>query len=136
MDKIKIIIDKLLAKDVILYILFGVLTTIVNFVLFYIMANILKWNENVSNVIAIFAAVILAYLTNKDMVFHSNAKTLDKKIKEFIKFMAGRAFTMIVEFVGGYILFKFPIPNIISKGIVTVLVVILNFFISKYFAFK
>ncbi|MBR3249125.1 MAG: GtrA family protein [Clostridia bacterium] len=136
MDKIKRIIRKLLVKDVILYILFGVLTTIVNFVAFYIMANILKWNENVSNIIAIFVAVILAYLTNKDMVFHSNANTLDKKLKEFIKFMAGRAFTMIVEFVGGYILFKFPIPNIISKGIITVLVVILNFFISKYFAFK
>ena len=50
--------------------------------------------------------------------------------------MAGRAFTMIIEFVGGLILFQTPIPEMISKCIVTIVVIILNFFISKLFAFK
>ena len=43
---------------------------------------------------------------------------------------------MVVEFVGGLILFKLPIPNIITKMGLTIIVIILNFFISKFFAFK
>ena len=43
---------------------------------------------------------------------------------------------MVVEFVGCYLMFKLPIPEIISKCIITVLVIVLNFFISKFFAFK
>ena len=59
-----------------------------------------------------------------------------KNIKEFFKFIAGRIFTMIIEFLGGMLLFQLPIPEIISKLFITVIVIILNFFISKFFAFK
>lgn len=136
MDKLKQIIKKVLTKEVVLYIVFGVLTTIVNLASFYVMADILKWEENLSNFIAIILAILVAYITNKDMVFHSEAKTFKDKVSEFIKFMLGRAFTMIIEFAGGFVLFKLPIPNIISKAFLTVIVIILNFFISKFFAFK
>lgn len=136
MEKIKQIIKKVLTKEVILYIVFGVLTTIINLASFYVMADILKWEENISNFIAIVLAILVAYITNKDMVFHSEAVTFKERLKQFIKFLAGRAFTMIVEFVGGFILFKLPIPNIISKAFLTIVVIILNFFISKFFAFK
>ena len=51
--------------------------------------------------------------------------------------MLGRAFTMVVELVGCYLMFKISfIPEIVSKITITVLVIILNFFISKFFAFK
>ena len=136
MEKIKKVAKKLLTKEVILYIVFGILTTIVNLGSFYILNSILQWNENLSNFIAIILAILVAYITNKDIVFHSKAGTLKEKLQEFFKFMAGRAFTMIIEFVGGILLFKLPIPNIISKIILTIVVVILNFFISKFFAFK
>lgn len=136
MDKLKQIVKKYLTKEVILYIVFGVLTTIVNLASFYIMADILRWNENLSNFIAIILAILVAYITNKDMVFHSKATTLKERITEFIKFILGRAVTMVIEFAGGFVLFKLPIPNIISKAFLTVIVIILNFFISKFFAFK
>ena len=136
MDKIKAIMKKLLTKEVILYIVFGVLTTLVNLGFFYLLNSILKWNENISNFIAIVLAVLFAYATNKDLVFHSGAKTGSEKLAEFFRFILGRAFTMIVEFVGGFILFKLPIPNIIVKLGLSVVVIILNFFISKFFAFK
>ena len=132
MEKIK----RILTKEVILYIVFGILTTIINIVSFFILNSILKLEENTSNLIAILLAVLFAYITNKDLVFHSGAETLKEKLAEFTKFMAGRAFTMIVEFVGGLILFKLPIPNIITKLGLTIIVIILNFFISKFFAFK
>ena len=136
MNKIKTILNKFLTKEVILYVIFGVFTTFVNFGFFYLMNNILKWDKNLSNFIAIVLAVLFAYITNKDLVFHSKAKSIKDKWIEFIKFISGRAFTMIVEFLGGVILFQTPIPELISKCIVSIVVIVLNFFISKSFAFK
>lgn len=136
MEKIRKITKKILTKEVILYVVFGILTTLVNLGSFYIMSKILHWNDNLSNFIAITLAVLFAYITNKDIVFHSKAENFKEKLNEFIKFIAGRAFTMVLEFVGGAILFETAIPEMISKLFVTVVVVILNFFISKFFAFK
>ena len=136
MNKIEKILKKVLTKEVILYIIFGIFTTFVNLGSFYLMNNILYWNENVANFIAILLAVLFAYITNKDIVFHANARGIKEKLQQFCKFMLGRAFTMLVEFVGGLILFELPIPNIITKMGLTIIVIILNFFISKFFAFK
>jgi hypothetical protein len=136
MKKIKELLKKILTKEVILYIVFGVLTTLVNLVSFYVMNSLLHLDENIANFIAILLAVIFAYITNKDLVFHANAKNLKERIQQFCKFMLGRAFTMVLEFVGGLLLFNLPIPNIIIKAGLTVIVIILNFFISKFFAFK
>ena len=69
--------------------------------------------------------------------YYKDAGKLKEKFIEFCKFILGRAFTMLIEYFGGMLLFKFcPIPEIISKCIITVVVIILNFFISKFFAFK
>ena len=136
MEKIVELLKKSLTKEVILYIVFGIFTTLVNLGSFYIMNSLLHLEENISNFIAILLAVIFAYITNKDLVFHSNAKGIKNRLIQFLKFMLGRAFTMIVEFVGGLVLFKIPIPNIITKAFLTVVVIILNFFISKFFVFK
>ena len=136
MDKKKKITEKILTKEVILYIIFGLFTTIINLGSFYVLNSLCKWNENIANLIAILLAVLVAYLTNKDLVFHSEASGIKEKLQEFFKFMLGRAFTMIVEFLGGFVLFQTPIPEIISKAFITVIVIILNFFISKFFAFN
>ena len=64
-----------------------------------------------ANFIAIILAVLFAYITNKDLVFHSKAVTAKEKGIQFIRFIAGRVFTMLIEFGGGMILFLFPIPN-------------------------
>lgn len=136
MEKFGELFKKIFTREVILYIIFGVLTTIVNLGTFYIMNSILHWNENISNIIAIILAVLVAYVTNKDMVFHSKAKGFKEKLIELFKFMLGRAFTMVVEFFGGLILFQTAIPTMISKCSITIIVIILNFFISKFFAFK
>lgn len=136
MEKIKEIVKKVCTKEVILYGVFGVFTTIVNLASFYVLSDILKWNENIANIIAIFMAVIFAYITNKNLVFHSKAVSLKEKSIEFTKFISGRAFTMVVEWGGCALLFLTPIPQMISKLSMTIIVIILNFFISKFFAFK
>ena len=136
MEKIKELIKKICTKEVILYAVFGICTTLVNIGSFALMTKVFNWDENISNTIAIILAVLFAYVTNKDLVFHSEAKNIKEKFIQFFKFILGRVFTMIVEFVGCFLLFKLPIPQIISKCIMTVIVIVLNFFISKFFAFK
>lgn len=136
MEKIKKIAKRMLTKEVILYVIFGILTTVVNLGLFYLFYAIWNWDKNISNLLAIIIAVLFAYVTNKSLVFHSQAKTIKEKSEEFVKFIAGRAFTMLVEFLGGLLLFETLIPEMISKAFLTIIVIILNFFISKFFAFR
>lgn len=136
MEKLNELIKKVLTKEVIFYAIFGVLTTVVNISVFYLL-TLTGLDENISNFIAIIIAVLFAYFTNRKIVFNSTATTFKENLKEFYKFMLGRAFTMIVELAGFYLLFNIiGIQELISKCFITVLVIILNFFISKFFAFK
>lgn len=131
------LVKKVFTKEIILYALFGVLTTIVNIGSFYVMTTFFNINDNIANNIAIIIAVLVAYFTNKDMVFHSEANGFGEKFIEFCKFILGRLVTMFIESIGGALLFKYiPIPSIVSKCIITVVVIVLNFFISKFFTFK
>ena len=110
-EKFNNLLKKFLTVEVVLYIFFGVLTTVVNIGSFAIITSCFKLEENISNAIAIILAVLFAYFTNKDLVFNSKAESFKEKILEFFKFMLGRAFTMFVELIGFYLLFN--ILNII-----------------------
>ena len=137
MKKIKELMSKVLTKEVILYAIFGVLTTLINIGSFYVMTKYLSIDENLANNIAIIIAVLFAYITNRKLVFHSQAQGFSEKFIEFCRFILGRLFTMFIESFGGSLMFKYiPILPIISKCLITVIVIILNFFISKFFAFK
>lgn len=136
-ELINTIIKKFMTKEVILYVVFGVLTTIVNIATFYVLTKYFHLEENASNIIAIILAVVFAYITNRKLVFNSTASTPKQIIIEIFKFFSARLFTMIVEFFGFMLLFNvLHIPDLISKTTVTVVVIILNFFLSKFFAFK
>jgi putative flippase GtrA len=136
-NKIHDLMKKLFSKEVILYVVFGVLTTLVNIGSFAIMTSFLHFDSTNANNIAIVLAVIFAYFTNKDLVFHSQAKGFGERFIEFSKFILGRLLTMFIESIGGSLMFRYvPIPELVSKCLITVIVIILNFFISKFFAFK
>ena len=100
------IIKKIMTKEVILYIVFGVLTTVVNVGTFYVLTTFCHVNENISNVIAIFLAVVFAYITNRRLVFNSKASNFKEIFMEMLKFFSARLFTMIVEFFGFMLLFN------------------------------
>ena len=137
MKKIKELMSKVLTKEVILYAIFGVLTTLINIGSFYVMTKYLSIDENLANNIAIIVAVLFAYITNRKLVFHSQAQGFSERFIEFCRFILGRLFTMFIESFGGSLMFKYlPVLPIVSKCIITVIVIILNFFISKFFAFK
>ena len=80
-------IKKLINKEIILYVIFGVLTTIVNLIAYYLFSNIININYLISNAIAWIISVVFAYITNKFFVFNSSYINKDVIIEEFIKFM-------------------------------------------------
>lgn len=137
MELIKNLIKKFCTKEIIFYGIFGILTTLVNIAIFYVLTHFIHLEENLSNAIAIVLAVLFAYFTNRKLVFNSTASTVKEKLYEFGKFILGRVFTMIVELAGFFLMFNIMhIQELISKILISILVIVLNFFISKFFAFK
>lgn len=124
-------------KEIINYLIFGVLTTVVNFVVYILMTKAFNINEVLSNAVAWIMSVIFAYITNKIYVFESKISTLKDIIKEFSSFVACRLFSGLLD-IGSFYLFVTILGwnDIISKAIISVLVVILNYVFSKIFIFK
>jgi len=133
----KNIIKKFLNAETISYLIFGVLTTIVDAAVFYLSNNILKIDYMISTVIAWIIAVLFAYITNKLFVFKSMSYNKITVIKEITAFFAARlfslGFTLLFMFIAVEII---NIDEFISKLVSNVFVVIMNYFFSKLFIFK
>ena len=121
-------------KELLSYIVFGVLTTIVNFVVYLFFTRICGVNYIISNIIAWFLSVLFAYITNRNWVFESINTNI---IKEGILFFSGRLFSGILD-TGLMILFIdiLTMRDMFSKIIVQVIVVIVNYVFSKWIVFK
>lgn len=145
MESIKNLFNKFLTKEVIFYLIFGVLTTVVNVGVSYILTAFLHVEGNIASTIGIIVCVLFAYFTNRKLVFNSSATTAKEKWNEFAKFILGRAFTMVVEIIGVFVLnnmlhafygmFTDNIAYLINKILISIIVIILNYFISKFFVF-
>lgn len=137
MDKIQELVKKVLTKEVIMYIIFGVLTTLVNLIISFVLEGIVKIDGAWASAIGIICSILFAYFTNRKWVFNTKAKGFKENFNEFIKFILGRAVTMVLE-QGGVIIFYscMHLPFMPVKLTLTIVVIILNFFFSKFFAFK
>lgn len=132
----KTLIKKALNKETISYTIFGVLTTVVDYIAAYILFYKLGFSDVISNTIAWVLAVAFAYITNKIFVF--NAKETDFKtiVREIITFAGARVVTLIIT--NAFIVFAktINIDFLLAKVIISVVVIILNYFFSKIFIFK
>lgn len=121
-------------KEIIMYLVFGVLTTVVNIVVYYIFSNLLHMNYLFSNAMAWFLYVLFAYVTNRKYVFDSKNNQI---IKEAISFFGSRLATGIMDMMLMWFLVNFNIVNdVVAKVVVNVIVVILNYILSKLVVFK
>ncbi len=148
MNKIKALFVKY--KELITYVVFGVLTTVVNFVCFWALNKI--FGEHIyllNNAVAWVVSVVFAYVTNKLWVFDSKSWRPKLVAREVAEFFAARLFSFGVEEGGLWLLvdklgmgaisfavFGFDITGqLIAKVILAVIVVILNYFFSKFVIF-
>ncbi len=123
-------------KEIITYVIFGVLTTIVNFVVYgiLIVGNI---DYRISTTIAFIISILFAYITNKIYVFNSKTYGTIETIVEFIKFLLSRVITYIVDIFGLIILIEIvQIDSMVSKVIINIVVIILNYILSKIIVFQ
>ena len=132
-------IRKLLVKywDVITYLIFGVLTTVVNYLVYLPAYNLWGLSAAISNAIAWVAAVAFAYLTNKPFVFKSHDWSAKTVIPELTKFVTCRVASGVMETVILLVTVDILAWNgNIWKVLTSVLVVVLNYFGSKLLVFK
>ena len=122
-------------KEIINYLIFGFLAFLVSMGTYFIAR--LVFNYVISNIISWIVAVIFAYMTNKAFVFQSITNSIQALIKEFVSFIAGRAFTLFLETFTIYLLFDVVGFNeFIVKVIGQAVVIITNYLLSKFFIFK
>ncbi|RRG18408.1 GtrA family protein [Weissella viridescens] len=123
-------------QDIIIYLIFGVLTTVINLVV-YSVGIYFGMNVQIATILAWIVAVIFAYLTNRKWVFHSTAHTPKEIGKEATSFTLSRLSTLLVDMAiiwfGVQLLGQNPF---IWKIIDNVVVVILNYVLSKVMVFK
>ena len=149
-NKIKELLIKY--KELITYFIFGVLTTLVNWAVYAVTTRIIppatseglsEFQLGVCTAIAWIAGVLFAFVTNKIWVFESKSFVPKVLIKEFVSFVAARGVTGALEVFGvpflvwiGLNQTVFGIEGMLSKLIISVVVVVLNYVFSKLIVFK
>ena len=123
--------------DILAYLVFGVLTTVVNYLVYLPCYNLLGMKAVVSNVIAWAVAVAFAYLTNKPFVFRSHDWSAQTVIPELTKFVGCRVASGAMESVIIFLTVDlFGWNGNVWKLLTSVLVVILNYIGSKLLVFR
>lgn len=119
------------------YIIVGGCTTMVNLVVFTVLCKLLHMEVNLSNVISILCAILFAYVTNKVFVFESKTHGMRELLLEMAKFVGARMSTMAIEVGGVFLLYEvIHQDELIAKLETQIIVLIVNYFISKFFVFK
>ena len=126
-------------KEIIMYLIFGVLTTVVSLVSYYLLTMTLLNPENgvqlqIANVISWILSVAFAYVTNRKYVFESKSNNYFKEITSFV---GGRVATLLMDML---IMFVFVtvlhFNDKVFKLISQFVVIVANYVISKIFVFK
>ena len=126
-------------KEVISYLIFGVLTTVVSLAVYYLSVfTFLNPNNafelQIANIISWIVGVCFAYFTNRKYVFESKEKN---KLKEASKFVFARVVTlimdMIIMWIGVTLLHR---NDKIIKLISQVVIIVSNYVFSNIFVFK
>lgn len=123
-------------KEIILYLLFGVGTTAVDWVVSFALYAA-KLNVHAANVVAWILAVIFAYVTNRLFVFESKKNGVVHIMTEFTKFSASRVLTLLLQEVLVFALYDtLGINKYIVKIVSAIVVVVLNYVLSKLIVFR
>lgn len=145
---LEILVEKMMKKvlykykKLILYILFGGMTTILNWIVYAIGVK-LQLGITISNILAWSIAVFFAFITNKLFVFESKILKLRVIFNEFIKFVGARILTGAIEIGGLPLLYYlgmnqqlFGIDGFIAKIMISIIVMVLNYVFSQVLVFK
>ncbi|AIM16242.1 MULTISPECIES: GtrA family protein [Neobacillus] len=126
----------MLNKEIMNYLIFGVLTTIVNIALFWGMVSYFDWNYQIATVVAWVLSVAFAYITNKRYVFHSKSFAWSVIEKELIQFYFFRVISLLFDLFLMYLFIELVrVGEIYAKVIANIVVILINYMASKWIVF-
>lgn len=124
-------------RGLILYVIFGAATTLVNIVSYWFCSHLLNCSVSLSTAIAWLLSVLFAYMTNRTWVFESRASGLYEIGREMISFFTSRLATGFLDWL---IMFaaveKAGLPDMPVKIASNILVVVLNYILGKFVVFR
>jgi putative flippase GtrA len=124
-------------NEIIMYLLFGVLTTVINILCYVFLREYLHIEYILSTTIAWLISVIFAFLTNKKYVFKSNFTELNTVIQEFFSFTFFRVLSLGMDIGIMVVLVEIiKVDDFIAKIAANIVVVIMNYIVSKYVVFR
>ena len=124
-------------KEVIAYLFFGGLSSVVNIVAYFVCTSIFALNYLVANAIAWVASVAFAYVTNRTWVFESKVKGFSAILREVTAFVGCRVLSGVMDMAIMFVSVDLiGIPDGIAKFITQVVVVVLNYLFSKLIIFR
>jgi putative flippase GtrA len=137
LDKLKKFWRFFTSPEMISYLVFGVLTTVVNVVSFGLLRTVMHCDLLVANTIAWILSVVFAFLTNKLFVFKSKSFAGSLFLRELSTFVGARLLSLGVDTLGMLLLVNVLVWNDwLAKIIMNVIVVIINYVLSKRIIFK
>ncbi|MGD6817417.1 GtrA family protein [Metabacillus sp. 84] len=124
-------------KEVVMYAVFGVLTTVINFAVYFVCLNVFQIDYRFSTAIAWILSVLFAFITNKLYVFSSKEFDFPTLVKEALSFTGFRLASFAID-LGLMILLVelIRVNDTFSKIAVNIVVIVLNYTVSKLFVFK
>lgn len=128
-------IDTLYHNDVVRYIFFGGLTTLVNVGVFFLLRRFTPIPRDVANTISVVISILFAFVTNSAFVFHSQAEGIGEHLMELAKFFGARVLTLVIEVGGVHWLAVAGMNEMAAKIITQFIVIALNYLFSKFLVF-
>ena len=124
-------------REIVGYLVFGALTTVVSFAVYFSVYHYLSLSAGWSNVISWVCAVLFAFVTNKPFVFHSYDWSCSVVLPELGKFVGSRLLSGFLETaILAVTVDMLQLPNLWMKLLASVIVVILNYVFSKLIVFR
>jgi len=134
-QKIREILKNKLSRELIVYIIAGVLTTMIDWVVTFLLDIWLT--PTVSNVIAITVSVIFAYAVNSRWVFETKPDSIMSEIKMFTEFVGARVVSSVIQILSIFVFVeKLGFSHFIIKVLTSVFVIVFNYVVSKLWIFK
>ena len=123
-------------KEFISYGFWGCITTLLNLLLYWGLIKI-GMSYKLSNIITLITIKTICYFVNKILVFKTKCKNKKELSKEVIKYILSRLFTMALDYFGVILFVEvLKIDKIISKAVILVVVVLVNYLVCKKYVYK
>lgn len=123
-------------KEALLYLFFGGLAFVLNIAVFALLSNVFHLDPLLGNVISWIITVLFAFYTNRIWVFQAPTTTRKEFFQQLASFFSGRIVTLLIEeLLLGIFITWLQSPEIPVKVIAQVVVIVLNYVISKLFIF-